>query len=682
MTTKRRLQTGLLLCALWGFLLAGCSRKPDAVRIPLESGWTWTVDNENPESFVPLSKGDLNHLEKFVPGGNGYIWLKYRFNLPSALVGADLSCYLGRIAMADRTWLNGVFIGGEGSGAKDSFSEWNKCRLYPVPFVALETDGPNILLVQIRVDKEGSIVSAPFIGTREEARSAALMETFRHSTVYLLVAAILAIIALYHFLLYAKRRSERENPTFALLSLLTAVSLSNFFLTELPGMPHSGWSFLWFQKIIANALFFFLVYLLCSFVRQVLGRKEHLLITVIRITCCFLPMLSIFLAPDYGTLRAMRLWTELFILPALAYLLYMALSSLRRKNREAVPLLWGLSPLMLAAVWDIAVHEGLKLGSWPYLSIPGLQSAVLLLFFILAWRFGKARNAAEELNRQLEKKVGERSAEISRLSQTLMTTRDDLEEERSKAAGDLRLAANVQRNFLTQKPPVVNGWELAFVYQSPSAVSGDFYDFYTEGAELRGLSLFDVSGRGLASGLLALLAKSIFGRQFPAGWNTGISALLSSADKMIVGEKGDIENYLTGILLRVRENRIEYVNAGHPDLLYRYGKSGAVRPVTLEGKEVKGRMLGIDGLSDGYTAIGFPMQGGDCLLLHTDALPRSRNGLGEEFGIERIKAAFSAAGAGSAGEKLDCLMDAFRSFVGNVPLHDDLTVVLLLRTGK
>jgi len=680
--TKRRLRNGLLLCSLLVFLLAGCFRKPDAVRIPLESGWMWTVDNETPESFVPLSKGDLNHLEKFVPGGSGYIWLKYRFDLPSALVGVDLSCFLGRIAMADRTWLNGVFIGGEGSGAKDGFSEWNTCRLYPVPFVALETDSPNILLVQIRVDREGSIVSAPFIGAREEARSAALIETFLHSTVYLLVAAILAIMALYHFLLYSRRRSEPENLTFALLSLLTAVFVSNFFVTELPGMPPAGWSFLWFQKIIVNALFFFLVYLLCSFIRRFLGRKKHLPITVVRITCCVLPMLSVFLAPDYGTLRAMRGWTELFILPPLAYLLYLALSSLRRKNREAVPLLWVLFPLMLAALWDITVHEGLRLDALPYMSGLGLQLAVFLLFFILARRFGKARNATEELNRYLEKKAGERAAELSRLNQTLKTITDDLEDERTKAAGDLRLAANVQRSFLASKPPVVNGWEIAFAHQSLSAVSGDLYDFYAEGGELRGLSLFDVSGRGLASGLVALLAKSIFDRQFTDGRNTRISALLSSVDKTIVGEKGDIENYLTGILLRVRENRIEYVNAGHPDLLYRYGKSGAVRPVTLEGKDVKGRMLGIDGLSDGYTAIGFPMQGGDSLLLHTGSLSGARNGLGEEFGIERIKSAFVAAEAGSAGAKLDCLMDAFRSFVGNVPLNDDLTVVLLLRTEK
>lgn len=37
--------------------------------------------------------------------------------------------------------------------------------------------------------------------------------------------------------------------------------------------------------------------------------------------------------------------------------------------------------------------------------------------------------------------------------------------------------------------------------------------------------------------------------------------------KAIIKEKGSIENYMTGIILRINDNVVEYVNAGHTDVL-------------------------------------------------------------------------------------------------------------------
>jgi serine phosphatase RsbU (regulator of sigma subunit) len=60
---------------------------------------------------------------------------------------------------------------------------------------------------------------------------------------------------------------------------------------------------------------------------------------------------------------------------------------------------------------------------------------------------------------------------------------------------------------LSVKPPVVSGWDIAFTSRPKSGVSGDFYDFYTNGDKLEGLSLFDVSGHGVAPALITILSK-------------------------------------------------------------------------------------------------------------------------------------------------------------------------------
>lgn len=65
----------------------------------------------------------LKNLERLVPHEYGTIWLKKTFLLPESLKGEDVACYLGRITLADRTYLNGFLIGHKGKGsAEDKLS--------------------------------------------------------------------------------------------------------------------------------------------------------------------------------------------------------------------------------------------------------------------------------------------------------------------------------------------------------------------------------------------------------------------------------------------------------------------------------------------------------------------------------------------------------------------------------
>lgn len=60
----------------------------------------------------------------------------------------------------------------------------------------------------------------------------------------------------------------------------------------------------------------------------------------------------------------------------------------------------------------------------------------------------------------------------------------------------------------------------------------------------------------------------------------------------------------------------------------------------------------------------------------------TRNAEGSEFGAAFLDASFSRAGGDSARSMLDALLSDFRSFTAGVPFNDDLTVIMIRRTGK
>lgn len=660
------------------FLLSGCVSPEKKTRLYLDRNWSWSLSAEE-GSYRPLAAAELANLENLIPGGAGEIWLRCDFKVPGELRERELAVYLGRITMADRAFLNGEPIGGEGSFEKDSFSQWNKARLYTLPRLALAEGSHQELLVRIRVDHEGSIVSSPFVGTAEDAENAALAETFWNATVNELMAAVMLVIALYHLFLFAMRPGDRETLVFALLNLFTAIYISNFFITELPLLPPSSWSFLAFQKLIANALPFALTYMMASFVLIFLGRRENRWVHLVRILLLAVPLGAVFLARDYGELRALRGWTQAFLFPPILYVLYLQFDSLRKGNRESVTLLIGFAPLAIIIAVDILLHEAFKLYSLPYFTSLGWQILILSLLFVLSHRFATARTEVEELNQGLELKVEERTRELSQANELLTEANEGLVQARERADRDMKMAAFVQRSFFPAQAPRMDGWDIAYEFRPMAGVSGDLYDFYAEGKELLGMSLFDVSGHGIASGLVTMLAKNAVFREFRRGRGTSLPALMRAVDRAIIRDKGSVENYLTGILLRFTGDRVEYANAGHPDLLFRNGRTGTALPVRVEGKDQKGRMLGIEGMSEGFGAIAFTMAEGDALLLYTDCLTESRGTDGTEWGPERLAESFSASGDLDAASRLESILSDFAEFTGGIPLKDDLTVVLAVR---
>jgi phosphoserine phosphatase RsbU/P len=248
------------------------------------------------------------------------------------------------------------------------------------------------------------------------------------------------------------------------------------------------------------------------------------------------------------------------------------------------------------------------------------------------------------------------------------------------ASRDIDMAARIQASFFPKTAPESEEWDVAFEFTPLSGVSGDLYDFYQSDGTLDGVSLFDVSGHGIAPGLITLLARSVIFHQFAAGGNKPLNEVIESVNRDLIGEIEVIENYLTGILLRFRGSMVEYVNAGHPDLLFRKAATGKVQKVEARGPDFKGNFLGVAELEDKFEIMFLKMAKDDAVLLYSDGLSESRNAREEEFGTERIVASLESASSGmSARGILDHVLGEFRTFIGGNRLKDDMTLILVKR---
>ena len=176
-----------------------------------------------------------------------------------------------------------------------------------------------------------------------------------------------------------------------------------------------------------------------------------------------------------------------------------------------------------------------------------------------------------------------------------------------------------------------------------------------------------------------MIGRSVFHRAFYRLLDKKLSLVLDEANDSLISEIGEIDNYLTGIILRFLDDHVEYVNAGHTDIFLKRASSGKIQSVGTADVSFKGFFLGFRQMQYKSKMIRFSMLRDDILLLYTDCLLEStRNGdRNSLFGEEGIIRALGKAPAGSAKGALDYILDEFYSFTGGKNLEDDLTVIAI-----
>lgn len=246
--------------------------------------------------------------------------------------------------------------------------------------------------------------------------------------------------------------------------------------------------------------------------------------------------------------------------------------------------------------------------------------------------------------------------------------------EKRQMEGELRNAREVQRVLLPPGDPVVPGYRVSGTNMPARIISGDYYDHLDLGDGRHGVVIADVSGKGVAAGLIMAMCRSVL--RSLAGSHGDPAEALGRVNRQIFPDiKEDMFISLYYAIIEGESGAVTLARAGHdPALLYR----ALERTVML--LKPPGLALGIDG-GDVFERVTkaheIHMNPGDCLLFHTDGVKEATNAAGEEFGMDRLRDAFRESASLGAEAAIRSIERELAKFVGEAKQADDITLVAM-----
>lgn len=682
-------------------MLISCAPQIDKnSAIDISDGWEYaegsfhdTIKEAVNYKYKPTSS--INDLSNKISHPKGVLWLKKTISLPKEYEEMNIGLLLGVGIYAEEAFWNNSNLGSIGVFPKTpddfNFSSWNYYTFYTIPGSMITKE--NTIYRRIFINHEGTIQGSMLIGEASNLRKIKNFQDFYRIDVNQYIAIVLLIIALYHILIFLKRMSDPENLYYAFVCISFSVYSSNFFIQNFGFISSGILSYLTFQKIIFIAGFstlFFLIKFLNSFLLRKPLKATKILWAVIFSSIS----LTFALIPNY---KSFLLYSKqifaLTVVTGIIYTLVIFIMELFKRNKNSFILLIGLTPFFFCIMLDVILHTILGIENLVFFTGLGFPALLVAILFILANRFINYRNQAEELNISLEQKVQERTQkieeandeiqaayeELEAINENLTETNRELEDAKMIMDRDMDMAINVQSSLFPKYAPKNNFWEVGFYFKPMAGVSGDGYDFYLDKGKFQGLSLFDVSGHGIASALVTMMAKTILFRAFSNGEDTSLEKIIENANDDLIEELKDVDNYLTGIVLRILDNNvIEYVNAGHPDMILKKANGNICS--ASNSKDIKGFYLGVSAMKSSYESVSLSLDKGDSLLLYSDCLTESTNSDKEEFGIERLKEVFANIDSSKdCSDQVKDLTDILFDFTGSDSLDDDLSIILIKR---
>jgi serine phosphatase RsbU (regulator of sigma subunit) len=254
--------------------------------------------------------------------------------------------------------------------------------------------------------------------------------------------------------------------------------------------------------------------------------------------------------------------------------------------------------------------------------------------------------------------------------------RTRLQAEANRAAElrrEMELARRIQRGFLPEQLPAVEGYDIASWWQPAEFVSGDYYDWFRLPDERIGLAVGDVCGHGVGPSLIMASLRAMLHvlskRQAEPDEMMSLLAQTLSCDLKET-------QFVTFLLaaLDPREHTVRFCNAGHGPALHvarRAGRAERLKPTQLP--------LGFPTLAVNDGAAPIPLEPGDLLVLGTDGIIEARNRRGELFGFERLIEAVLEDPGSSAADVARRISEAVTRFQDGQPAKDDATLLVVER---
>jgi hypothetical protein len=243
--------------------------------------------------------------------------------------------------------------------------------------------------------------------------------------------------------------------------------------------------------------------------------------------------------------------------------------------------------------------------------------------------------------------------------------------ERLRMREEIEYARRIQLSMLPQGAPEIDWLDLAAASLPATEVGGDYYDYFQLAPTQLALVLGDVSGHGLASGLLLSGVRSCLYLL-----EQDLSSPIPVFEKLnnMVRRTTERRTYMTLIcaVLDSEAGTLTVTSAGHPPVLHYDSRRRSFEEIG-QGAPPLGTFLQAD-----YVEQRRPVAAGDLLIFYTDGLVEARNAQGQDYGDARLQRAVArAVDSRTAREVRDSILGDLSNFKGDEEQADDITVVVV-----
>jgi len=253
---------------------------------------------------------------------------------------------------------------------------------------------------------------------------------------------------------------------------------------------------------------------------------------------------------------------------------------------------------------------------------------------------------------------------------SLFTTTQKLEKALADINEELETAQRVQKSLLPQNLGAIRGVDLAVEYLPSGIVGGDMYDVVKIDDDRAAFLILDVCGHGVPAALITAMSKVSLTR----------TILKYDSPRVIFTQvNGELcrfmpdSRYVTAFLgiLNLAKWSFTFSRAGHPPVAYASAEKRTIQYLTMAAP-----LIGCF-YDSKFEEASISVTHGDVLVFYTDGLVETANGAGGHFRMEDFEKAILDSMDRPAKQILSDISVALRTFRGNEPQGDDVTILVV-----
>jgi phosphoserine phosphatase RsbU/P len=304
-------------------------------------------------------------------------------------------------------------------------------------------------------------------------------------------------------------------------------------------------------------------------------------------------------------------------------------------------------------------------------------------FYQMGTQLQQSFVALETANQELEARVSQRTLDLQEANLKITQLNEQLQTDNVRMSAELGVTRRLQQMMLPKAEEFehLSNLDIACYMEAAQEVGGDYYDVIpnirpaaAKENELVTIGIGDVTGHGLESGVLMIMAQTAVRTLLAVNEQDSVKflkalnqVLYENAQRLSPGKN------MTFSLLRYQNQQIQ-VSGQHEDILIFRGDGTVEQVETTE----LGMPLGLmPDIQDFVRQIQIRLSPGDGLVLYTDGIPEAEGVDHALYGLERLIAVVQQHWVLPAQDIQQRVIADVRSHIGNCPVYDDMTLVIL-----